>query len=557
VLLGPTPRYSFRQRAELISGLTERRITTFSFVGHDDLDLGVVAARTPPTETLVSRRAALNLRELILGAGVDELPVLISADPQLVIEGTAAAAVGYRPSLITLGYATIRNREALQLEEISLELDEAMRLAERGNRDLVISGEQVEISRRERQLTLSPMLPQIGAGIDATWQEPGALEGLIPDRLVSTGVQARQMIYDDETISRYRASGRLYEGQQQNNEVVRLDVLRDAGGAFLRLQLARALYELELQNLRLTEQNLDLARFRVDVGYSGRDEVFRWEAEVAKRRSDLYRRIAAVESQRVALNQLLAVDQATRWDPREIPVDSRIFPLLDGRLPDLVTDIDDLEAFRAFAVGFAVETAPELLSVGKSREAQEIQLGQRKRAWFLPSFSAAFNWMYQIDRDPTLEGLTRSFPQLQVGATYPVFQGAARSFEVGRSTAELNRITEQERLTRDRIERRARTALSNLEASFPSIRFRRTAAENARRSFELVQDKYAQGLVNITDLLVAQTESFAANQSAAASVSLFLIDLVDFQRSIAWFEFEQPPEEQAVLLQRIQNATEN
>jgi outer membrane protein TolC len=557
VLLGPTPRYSSLQRQELVSGLTERRIPTFSFVGHDDLDLGVMASRTPPTETSVSRRAALNLRELIFGAGVGDLPVLITADPELVIEGVTAAAVGYRPSLITLGYATIRNPDALELEETPLELGEAMKLAERRNPDLAISGQEVEISRRERQLTLSPMLPQIGAGIDVSWQDPVGLEGLIPERLLKTGVQAQQMIYDDETISRYRASGRLYEGQQQNYEAARLEVLRDAGVAFLRLQLARALYEIELGNLRLTEENLDLARFRVDVGYSGRDEVFRWEAEVAKRRSDLYSRLAVVEFERVSLNQLLGVDQATRWDTREIPVDSRVFPFLDGRLPDAVTDIDNLEAFREFAVGFALEAAPELLSVGKIREAQEIQLGQRKRAWFLPSFFAGFNWAYHIDRDPSLEGVERSIPQLQIGATYPLFQGAARSFEVSRSTAELNRVTEQERLTRDLIERRTRTAFSSLEASFPSIRFSRTAAENALRNFELVQDKYAQGLVNVTDLLEAQTESFVANQSAAAAVSVFLIDLVNFQRSIAWFEFERTQEEQDALLDRIQNAIEN
>lgn len=557
VLLGPTPRYSPSQREELIYGLTERRITTFSFVGHEDLELGVMAARTPPTEMLAIRRAALNLRELIFGARVEDLPVLISADPQLVIEGVTAAAVGYRPSLITLGYATIRNPDALELEETPLELEEAMKLAERGNRDLVISGEDVEISRRERQLSLSPMLPQIGASLDASWMEPGGLEGRIPERLLATGVQARQMIYDDATISQYRASGRLYEGQQQNYEAVRLDVIRDAGVAFLRLQLVRVLYELELQNLRLTEQNLALSRFRVDVGYSGRDEVFRWEAEVAGRRSDLYRRLAIVEARRVELNQLLAVDQSTRWNTVEIPVDSRVFPFLEGRLPDIVTDIDDLEAFRGFALQLATEAAPELLAVGKNREAREIQLGQRKRAWFLPSLFAGIDWLYQIERYPELEGVTRSFPRLQFGATYPVFQGAARSFEVGRSAAELNQVTEEERLTLDRIERRARTVLNNLQSSFPSIRFRRKAAESANRNFELVQDKYAQGLVNITDLLVAQTESFAAGQRAAAAVSLFLIDLVEFQRSIAWFEFEQTQADRDILVQRIQNAIDN
>ncbi len=556
ILLGPTPRYSTVQRREFLDSLTERRISTFSFVGHGDLELGIMAARTPPTATFVSRRVALNLSELIRGASTGDLPVLVTADPELVIDGRTAAAVGYRPSLITLGYATIRNADALELAATPLALAEAMHLAETGNPNLAISAQQVEISRRERQLQLSPMLPQVGAGIDVTWQDAAGLQGLIPDRLLKAGVDATQMIYDDATISRYRASGRLYEGQQLDNEAVRLDVLQQAGVAFLRFQFARALYEIELQNLRLTEENLELAKFRVDVGYSGRDEVFRWEAETAKRRADLYDRMAVVEAEQVALNQVLGVDQATRWDPQEIPVDAAVFPFLDGRLPSMVTDIRALEAFRRFAVSFAIENGPELMSAGMRREAQEIQVGQRKRTWFLPSLFAGFQWNYHLDRDPTLDGVSRSLPKLQLGASYPVFQGAARSFEVSRSTAELDQLLERERLTRDLIERQTRTSFSRLEASFPSLRFSQIAAESARRNFELVQDKYAQGLVNVTDLLEAQTESFVADQSAAGSVSVFLIDLVNFQRAIAWFEDDQTPEEQDALLRRIQDAIE-
>jgi outer membrane protein TolC len=556
VLLGSTPRLSRGGRAALIDGFTERRIPAFSIVGHGDLELGIMAARTPPTATIVARRAALNLFELIQGAGVEQLPVLVTSDPQLVIEGVTAAAVGYRPSLITLAYATILDPEALELDETLLSLAEALDLAKKGNPNLAISGQQVEISRRERQLTLSPMLPQVGANIGASWTDPVGLEGFIPERLVQTGVQASQMIYDDATISRYRASGRLYEGQQFNYETARLDVMQQAGVAFLRLQLARSLYQIELNNLRLTEENLELARFREQVGYSGRDEVFRWEAEVAKRRTDLYQRLAGVETEMVALNQILGVAQDTRWETEEIPVESDVFPFLDGRLPSLVTDVVELERFRQFGVAFAVEGAPELLSVGKSREAREIELGQRKRAWFLPSLFAGFSWSYHIDRDPALEDADRSVPRLQVGATYPLFQGAARSFEVGRSTAEFDRVLEQERLTRDLVERATRTAFSRLEASFPSIRFSRDAARSAGLNFELVQDKYAQGLVNVTDLLSAQTESFSAEQTAAASVSAFLIDLVNFQRSISWFEDDHTGEEQDALVRRIENAIE-
>jgi outer membrane protein TolC len=106
------------------------------------------------------------------------------------------------------------------------------------------------------------------------------------------------------------------------------------------------------------------------------------------------------------------------------------------------------------------------------------------------------------------------------------------------------------------IERRARTVLARLESSFASIEFTQIAADNAARNLDIVQDKYAQGLVNVTDLLEAQTESFRASQSAAAADYRFLIDLISFQRAIAWFEFEKTAEERDELLQRMVSAAQ-
>ena len=70
----------------------------------------------------------------------------------------------------------------------------------------------------------------------------------------------------------------------------------------------------------------------------------------------------------------------------------------------------------------------------------------------------------------------------------------------------------------------------------------------------IVQDKYAQGILNVTDLLEAQNRSFKSDQNAAAAVYAFLIDLVEFQRSISWFEDEKTSQENDELLTKIHEA---
>ena len=111
-------------------------------------------------------------------------------------------------------------------------------------------------------------------------------------------------------------------------------------------------------------------------------------------------------------------------------------------------------------------------------------------------------------------------------------------------------------LNRQLVEQRIRTSLSQLDNSINSIDHTRDAAEASRKNLEVVQDKYSQGLVNVTDLLEAQNQSFQADQNEAVAKYKFLLDLVEFQRSISWFEAFQTEEARQKFLESILTAVE-
>jgi outer membrane protein TolC len=551
LVLASTPRLSIAERKELIEGFTAEGIPTFSLLGHEDVKIGALAARTPDITSLVARRAALNLSELIRGADVSSLPVLLSADPRFLVNGRTAVAVGYRPTIRTRSYASFLHEDALALDEAELPLADALEMAERSNPTLAISSQNVETALRDKQLARSPMFPQIAFNPQFFAIDPAGLNGLIPEKLLNARFLASQMIYDDKTGSSFRSSSRQYEGSQLEYQSDRYDILESAGVQYMRFALSRVLYQIDLSNLHLTEENLELAKFRADVGFSGRDEVYRWEAELASRRSDLFASIATIEAERVALNQILGVEQGRRFAPEEMTVDPDTFPFLGGELSRYTTDAVSQRRMQEFAVTFAFENSPEIGAIYKNIEAQEIQLGQASRRWWLPSFSLSFQYDYHLEREPALEEVSKSIPSMNVAAVYPIFTGGARSYDVSRNRSQLTRLLEQERLTRDLIERRTRTVMARLESSFASIEFTQVAADNAARNLDIVQDKYAQGLVNVTDLLEAQNESFRASHAEAAATYRFLIDLISFQRAITWFEFEKTAEERDELLQRM------
>ena len=100
------------------------------------------------------------------------------------------------------------------------------------------------------------------------------------------------------------------------------------------------------------------------------------------------------------------------------------------------------------------------------------------------------------------------------------------------------------------MERRTRTSFEQMRASFPIIKLNQIAAESARKNLVVVQDRYADGLVNVTDLISAQVEAFRATSAAAAANYVFLLDLLAYQRALSWFEATKTPDERTELVRQ-------
>jgi len=550
VLLSSLPRLSSAQRVELVTRLKDLKRPVYSLTGYTDVEQGALAAGTPDYIPSLVRRVALNLAEIARGRSTGDLPVTLALDRRLVINGRTAAALGMTLPGRVRAFANVLHEDALQPAGSPLSLDGAMRMAQETNLTLAMQTAETEGSRHDANRTRSSLLPQVGLG--AAYQGIGPEDrNFLPwEKSFEGRVSVSQMLYDDAFISDYRSSKEVYEGREDELENVRQRSMARGASAYLRFSLATILYRIEASNVRLTEDNLELAQVRYETGYSGRDEVFRWRAELAQRRSDLLVAEQQVETGRVELNQILGVDQTRRWHPQEIEVDPNQFPMLDGKLDTVYGRAALWRRFQEFAVEFALEQSPQVQSVDRFAEASRIQLGQRKRRYFLPQFFAEFQYNHDFWRDTDVTGIDNGAYYFGFSARYNLFEGLGKSADVGRLKADVMSLEYRRQWFSDLVERRVRTALEAMQSSFPSIRLRNVAAFNSRRNLDVVQERYAQGAVNITDLLEAQNASFQAEQNAAAGVYQFLLDLVEFQRSISWFEFEQTPESRTEFVER-------
>jgi outer membrane protein TolC len=560
VYLTRMPRLDTGSRSRLISGLTDRRIPTFSMVGHADAALGALAGLTPETGQQLVRRASLNLNRLIRGEGTADLPLLLRTDSRLLIDGRTAAALRVPLSPDTLLFASFLHREALEQVEEPLDLPEVFRMAQEQNTSLAVQDSVTRSAQQDAEIAKSFLLPQLGLDLSALGTDAEIAftnAGVAADGSARGSLDLQQMIYDDRSVSDLKSARRLAESSEADYQTVRLAVLARAGRSYVNLGRAEALLEVELQNLRLSEDNLELARLREEVGYSGRDEVLRWQAVVADNRSAVFSSVQDVETNRIALNQILNVDQGRRWRIDEAEVDPESFEFLGGQLADAFGSPHTWRRIRAAFAEVARENSPEIRARREVVEAQQIQVSRSKRAYYLPSFWAGASYSDEIVQgDSTLPLFGDDFYTVTINLSYPVFQGGRKASESEKARVDLEGAEQRLDLSGQMVERRTRSALSRVENSFPRIRLSEDSARATGENLVIVQDKYAEGLVNVTDLLSAQTGKFASDRLVVVSVYDFLLDLIELQRALSWFEAEKSAGEREALAERVLAAAE-
>ncbi len=541
-------------RKELYQALAERGIATLSIRGVPDVYLGALAGLAPDNASAVHRRTALNIHQILAGIPTELLPVALKAEDQLTINLDTARQIGWSPDYDTTLSAVLVKESSPTAGADKLSLEEAMRLASRENPDVLAAA-----ARRTQDLlavdvigtSLRPSL-----GLNALGSGVGVSERINPltphhSQRLSLGVELQQVLFSDRVNSQIRAQAELAEVSSLNLESIRLDTMESAGRAFLQVLIGEALYGIERENLRLIENNLQLAKLRQEIGTAEASEVYRWESSQARARAQLIQRDSDRKNSRVALNVLLGVDRGKNWDLSDIPLGDSEFYFMENDVDDVIKSRRDFHHFLEHLRIQATERSPEISAFERSLEAQGIVLAERGRRNFLPEISATGSFTRVLE-DPHGGGRdSQNEWSVGIGFSIPFFDGGARRVESAQLEAGLWELTAQRDAALYLIEQRALAAGYGISATHPAMRLGRRAVRAARQNYDAVQSKYTQGAASIINLLDAQSELISQRQAEAASAYRYLQDIVSLQRAIAWFEFEKTPEEKILWADEV------
>lgn len=539
------PRFSAAEREQLYQGLAERGLPTLAMSGRRGVESGALFGLAPDNIKAVARRAALNVHFIALGQQLDQLPVYLPMEDHLLINAGTASEIGWSPGYDTSLAAEFVNQE-FRLSGEPMDLCKAMLLGQKQNVDVSIAREQQSFSHSDVGLARSSLLPQVNALGKTNYTRyhdrinPGATPEYSDQS--SVGLQLKQILFNDELLTNLKSRRQLEEAAHYDTLSSELDALESAALAYFQCLRSQMLYNIERDNLRLSENHYQLAKLRVEIGSADASEVYRLEQLRSQDRASLISRETERMNALIAFNRVVGVSRDAQWDFDAVPLGDREIFFMDAYLQPLMRDAGTFLKLGPFLKAYAIDNSPELMAFDLQIAAQGLLLKQKQRRYYLPEVALTADFTHFNKGSEFAESDSENQGMAALNVTFPIFEGGRRREDVLRQKTAIRLLEAQREKAVQQLEELALTSFNGILSAHPNIRLSRRALESAQKNYDSVMEKYSQGAASILDLLDAQETLLSQRQSAAVAVYDYLSAIHRLQRSIAWFELQQSPE---------------
>ncbi len=568
VYVGVLTQFSDTESRRLAAGLIEQGLPSYTAFGEQGVAEGYLVSINPSDFwTRIARRTALNVERILLGEEAGTIPYGFERSERLSINMRTARAIGVSPPWAVLTEAVLLDTERVDVQrEVFLALV-AQEAVDR-NLDLLASGYFVDAGAQQVRAARSILFPQVGVDATASMIDADRADasfGTQPERAFTGSARLTQLVVAEPAWANLSIEGDLQRSREESREIVRLDVVLDAGRAYLNVLRLKAIERIQQSNLRVTRTNLELAQVRQAVGTASAGEVARWEAQLAAARKAVIDANAERNLVEIELNRILDRPLEEPFRSREVEPENVDLIGNDPQLLPYLGDPDSFDLLRDFLAQEALEGSPELRQLDAVIAAQRRELASSKNAFWVPevalfaSLGTVFAEGGAGAGDFEIPGASDGFPQrgdvdwsLGLQLSYPLFTGGGRAADQARASFSLDDLTTQRASTAQQVEQRLRSVMHEMGASYAGIGLARDAANASRRNLDLVTDAYRRGLASIVDLLDAQNAALVAELEAANSAYDFLIDVLRAERAIGSYSFFDTAEEREAFFLRLQ-----
>jgi outer membrane protein len=447
--------------------------------------------------------------------------------------------------------------------QTNLTFTEAINRVLNENPNLASAEASLEATRYNIAIARANYLPGIdvlGSVSQSKYATFSQTAGIIPSSSAVVGASLSQMIYNEKYLANFKIQKYLLASQEEQFRNTRSSIIAAAGVSYIGLLFAEDLLAVQQENILITEQNLQAARDRQEVGSTNMQEVLRRETQYYSDRQSIESQKAAVIIRRGSLNQLLNIPIESRVDVEKLTLENNGFIFSSKVVASTANNELKALIIRDYLVELGLANSPVLAGIDQQLLAQNRQLEANKR-WAIPNFnfSASTDAKFDLNKedDETMES-DKGFWKVGVTMYWPLVDGGANINKVKQSRFQLSALELQKNDIKTSLEQSIRASIAVVISDFLNIGFAEAQADAAQKNYELVDDAYTAGESSLLDLLDAQNQLLGADISSRVALYTFFSDLLAVEQAIGYFHFMEPDENvQAIITELERRLLEN
>ncbi|MBL4774087.1 MAG: TolC family protein, partial [Alcanivoracaceae bacterium] len=271
---------------QLANILIEKKLPSFTINGISQVKNGIMASHQAEGDIdQFFRRISLTIEGYISGTPLAQMPVFIDYTTQLTINYNTVQAIG-----VPIRYSLINDTDFVgDFNNINYKMKYNLTsiVNQVLNRNLNLESNRLDVRLSEQNLRMakSNYLPNVTVATSAMYIDPDLAaisNGTNPEFSTSANITLKQTLYSDAANAGIDIQRSLQKAQVEQFNTEELNTIFEAINAYFTILILKTNTQIQLQNLKLTKNNLKLANQSYEVGQSGKSDTLRFRSAKAQ-----------------------------------------------------------------------------------------------------------------------------------------------------------------------------------------------------------------------------------------------------------------------------------
>ncbi|MDD3593400.1 MAG: TolC family protein [Candidatus Gastranaerophilales bacterium] len=576
VIFTPLYNMSSDQKEILISNFNSKKMPTYSTVGKEDVEAGVLfGTGAYDLDRKMAEATSFSIQGVLNGNKAFTGKVDFYEDELLYFNKDTAELLNYQPHLRVLNNAEVITNKAPKVYSLTAVFD----TLDKQNLDIERKRLLVKAARRASAAAILKYLPSFGITLGyQQYNEDFARSAQlsVPEKTGVFSMGIEQIIYSPALVTNILVKGKMVNFQKAEQLLTEQNMGIDIALMYLDILMLENAIKVQKDYVKESRENLAIARVREKLGKCGYEEPLRWASQLSINEQHLLDMTAELKNLKIAVNKLLTSDQKENFELAELKANDPAFYTSEIHIINYVSTPVMLEKFTQMLIEESYRVSPELAKLKAAIKMKDHEMSMYYQKFILPDAKLSLDYTSLLDRQFT--GTTQILQPLGPGgkhipvnmnppnatngrlgifAQWKPIEGGTKIAEIARIKAEreeLQRYSDEVKIT---LEAHIREVINKALAGYFSIEKNYKAMYASQENYHLVKNKYLKGSIPIAQMVDAQHTYLDSKVKAMNSQYIFFKELLWVQRGICSVNWSKATPEAKQFIQKLKDNLES